>query len=178
MKFVSPLVLVGLLAAGACADADAGAADAPGVPAAVSFDSGGAVSLDSLAADVVAALAAGDTAALEGFRVTEREHNELLFPSFPAAREDPPFPAFLAWENIQTRNASALYGWIPTFRQDPATFAGVECTGAPERYPTFTIHQECAVSLRRGDGTTGRATLFRSAVEMDGRFKVIRYHRD
>lgn len=161
----------------AAACADAGADTASRVPAAA-FASGGAASLQALGAGVVSAMAAGDTAALARFRVTEQEHNELLFPSFPAAQEDPPFPAALAWENIQTRNAAALYGWLPAFRAQRPVFAGVACAGPPERYPTFTIHQDCAVTLRRPDGTTGTAALFRSAVEMGGRFKVIRYHRD
>lgn len=183
-SFTRPLlVLLLALAPAACAGADASAdasadADASGAPAAAAFDGGGVASLEALGRGVVAALAAGDTAALAAHRVTERDHNELLYPSFPAAREDPPFPAALAWENIQTRNAAALYGWLPAFRRDRPAFAGVECAGVPDRYPTFTIHQDCAVTLRRADGTTGKATLFRSAVEMGGRFKVIRYHRD
>lgn len=137
---------------------------------------GGAASVDDLGRAVVAALAAGDTAALQAMRTTEHEHNVLLWPHFPAARQNPPAPADFAWENIQLRNASATHEWIASFRNRKVRFEEAKCAGDVEQYGPFQILRDCAVRVT--DVAQGRAfdlRPFDRVVRMNGVHKVIRY---
>src|SRR5690606_29857660 len=107
-------------------------------------------SLEALADGVVAALVAGDTAALAGYRVTEHEHNELLWPEFPIARQEPPFPVELAWENLEARNAGGLHRLLERFRGRDLRVDAVECPGGEEEYPGFTVLHDCRIRLVEG----------------------------
>lgn len=139
---------------------------------------GGAPSLEALAEGVVAALAAGDTAALASLRVTEFEHNRLLWPAFPAARQDPPFPVELAWENLEVRNAGALHRLRPRFAGRDVRLASVACPGGEERYAGFTVLHDCRLEVVEDGARRGVTQPFRSVVVRDGRYKLVRYRTD
>jgi hypothetical protein len=138
---------------------------------------GGAASVEELGRTVVAALAAGDTAALQAMRTTEHEHNRVLWPHFPIAKQDTTVaaPAF-AWENIQMRNAGAVGEWIASFRDRQVRYDGARCTGPVEDYGPFHILRDCSVTVT--DVAQGRAFELRPfdrVVRMAGTHKLIRY---
>jgi hypothetical protein len=139
--------------------------------------SGGAASVEELGRTVVQALAAGDTAALQSMRTTEREHNEMLWPHFPVAKQDTSASALaFAWENIQMRNAGAVGEWIASFRGRQVRYDDARCTGEVEEYGPFQVLRGCSVTVT--DVTQGRAFELRPfdrVVRMDGTHKVIRY---
>ena len=134
---------------------------------------GGARSVDALGREVVQALTEGDTARLEAFRTTEREHNHVLWPHFPAARSGDPA---LAWENVQMRNQGARREWVGSFRDRRVRFDGAECSGAVEDYEAFQILRDCSVTIT--DLDQGRAYTLRPfdrVVRMGEVHKIIRY---
>jgi hypothetical protein len=136
----------------------------------------GASSLDELGVGVVAALEAGDTARLAGYRVTEAEHNERLWPYFPAARQSPPIGVGFAWQNIQLRNAAALERLLPRFRGKAFRVVGTECKGGPEEYGAFRVLRDCAIRIAWiEEGVPRTIRPFRSVVVANGRYKLIRY---
>ncbi|HYW11689.1 MAG TPA: hypothetical protein VE871_07010 [Longimicrobium sp.] len=157
-----------------CAFAAACGRDASGSPAGLR---GGAPSVRELGAAVVTALAAGDTAALQAMRTTEQEHNELLWPHFPIAKQDTTGATRgFAWENIQLRNGAAAGEWTASFRGRQVRFDDARCTGQVEEYGPFQILRECSVTVT--DVARGRAFELRPfdrVVRMNGVHKVIRY---
>lgn len=158
---------------GGCAESGAAPAEPPrGVI------TGGAASLEELADGVVGGLVEGDTAALAGYRVTEHEHNELLWPEFPIARQDPPFPVDLAWENLEVQNAGALHRLLPRFAGRAVRLDSVECPGGEEAYPSFTVLHDCRIWLVEAGGRRRVTQPFKSVVVRDGHFKVVRYRHD
>lgn len=138
---------------------------------------GGAASVDELGRTVVRALAAGDTAALQAMRTTEHEHNQVLWPHFPVAKQDTSASAVsFAWENIQMRNAGAVGEWIGSFRGRQVRYDGARCTGEVEEYGPFQILRGCSVTVT--DVAQGRAYELRPfdrVVRMGGTHKLIRY---
>ncbi len=135
----------------------------------------GAPSLDELGAGVVAALEAGDTARLAGYRVTEAEHNERLWPHFPAAQQSPPIDVGFAWQNIQLRNAAALDRLLARYHGKDVRILGTECGGEPEEYGAFRILRGCEIRVEAEDRSTATIRPFASVVVANGRYKLIRY---
>ncbi|MGI9190290.1 MAG: hypothetical protein ACR2F9_09135 [Longimicrobiaceae bacterium] len=135
---------------------------------------GGAPSLDELGAAVVAALQAVDTARLAGYRVTEAEHNQRLWPHFPAAQQSPPIDVGFAWQNIELRNAAALERLLARYSGEDVRVLGTECGGEPEEYGAFRILRGCEIRVE-SDGRPGAIRPFASVVVANGRYKLIRY---
>jgi hypothetical protein len=138
---------------------------------------GGASSLEDLADAVVLALTSSDTAGLEAIRFTETEHNQLIWPHFPAAQQDPPFPVDLAWENIQIRNSAAIETLIPRFEGREFVVTRASCAGGEEEFPTFRVLRGCEIVVVEPSGVERTINPFLSAVMMDGRLKIVRYDR-
>lgn len=138
---------------------------------------GGAASVEELGRTVVEALASGDTAALQSMRTTEHEHNQVLWPHFPVAKQDTTAAAVaFAWENIQMRNAGAVAEWTRSFRGRQVRYDGARCTGQVEEYGPFQILRDCSVTVT--DMAQGRAYELRPfdrVVRMNGAHKIIRY---
>jgi hypothetical protein len=138
---------------------------------------GGAVSVEELGRTVVQALSAGDTAALQAMRTTEREHNQLLWPHFPIARQDTSASVVaFAWENIQMRNAGAVGEWIASFRGRRVRYDGARCTGEVEEYGAFQILRDCSVTVTdEAQGRVYELRPFDRVVRMNGVHKLVRY---
>ena len=138
---------------------------------------GSADSLDGLARSVVAGLAARDTARLQALRLTEFEHNELVWPKLPAARPEANFPVDFAWKNIQIRNRAALGRLLARYGGRPLELVGVKCDGETQRFDTFDVLTNCRVRFRDEFGTYDRQ-LFKDVLVMDGEYKIFRYYAD
>ena len=138
---------------------------------------GSAVSLDDLGRGVFQSFARNDREALEAFRLTEEEHNAVVWPELPAAQAEEPFPLDLAWRNIQLRNERAVPRAADALRRARAeTFEGAECEGAVQSFRTFVVHTDCRVRFRAAGGTRYRVLLFKDALERNGGYKVFRYY--
>lgn len=156
----------------------AGLAGCDGGPERAPRITGGAPSLDALGQEAWTALVAGDTAGLRRLRLTEREHNELVWPELPASASEAGFPVDFAWQNIRTRNAAAVADLLAVFGGSGARLLDTRCAGSAESYATFRILRECGLVLEWEDGTERRLEAFRHVLEMDGRYKIFRYYSD
>lgn len=138
----------------------------------------GTPTLHALGSAVWSAIAGRDTAALERLRLTEYEHNELVWPEQPAAREPSAAASLdLWWENIQRRNRAAQADLLAAHGGSGLTLRAVECVGEPQYHETFTALTDCRLVL---EGPTGpfRVEAFRYVIRMDGVHKVVRYYGD
>lgn len=136
---------------------------------------GGAPTLEALGAAVWAGLTAGDTAALEGLRLSEHEHNDLVWPEQPAAQEPSAAQSLdFWWENIQLRNRAALTELLRAHGGSELALEAVECPGEPRSYASFRALTDCRLVLT-GPGGRRRLQAFRHVIVMDGRHKVVRY---
>ena len=136
----------------------------------------GAPTVEALAQEVWAALVASDTATLDRLRLSEREHNELVWPEQPAAAQ----PAAAAqldewWANIERRNRASLGTLLDAFAGSSLDLAGGECRGEPRRYASYEALTGCVLLL---DGPAGSREVeaFRYVIRMDGVHKVVRYY--
>lgn len=137
---------------------------------------GSSGSLDELGRGIVEAFRADDRDALEAFRLTESEHNTVVWPELPASRGEFPFPPDLAWRNLQLRNRRAIPRAHAVLRQaEPIKFDSVACLGETQAFETFVVHTDCHTRFR----TRGRLyglQLFKDVLERNGGFKVFRYY--
>lgn len=141
--------------------------------------SSGPSSLDELARGIVLTAAASDTAALSAFRLTEREHEERVWPETPIARQDgPEFPHALAWENIEIRNAAGMARLLSRLGGRSVEYRGVDCAGPEERHDSYVVLTDCRVEIADSERGVERLQIFRSVVVGDGVYKVIRYERE
>ena len=169
------MIAVGLasLAAAGCADARASAEASRRAP---EFP-GSAPSLDRLGEDVLAALVAGDVPRLEGVRLTEQEHNEVVWHELPASAPEVNFPIDYAWANIQNRNRRALGRILDVYRDEALRFGRVECRGEIEAFETFDVLTDCwVVFARDGDQEAYEAQIFKDVLVRGGGHKIFRYY--
>lgn len=169
--------VLGTLIVGACGGSGEQVAER-GAGAEASRFPGSAVSLDDLGRTVLRALAAGDAAALARVRLTEREHDDVVWPELPAARAEVGFPADYAWENIERRNARDLERVLPWYGDRAPEHVRVECRGGLEEFETFRVHTDCWEVFRVGGGPPLEAQLFKDVLERGGGFKIFRYYAD
>ena len=153
----------------------AGACERPQRPGELAFPDS-SPSIETLARDALRGLASSDDARLEALRLTESEHNEVVWPELPAGAPEAGFPVDFAWRNIQLRNFSALRrvgGW---YQSNPVRHQATECRGATREFATFRVHTDCWVLLLTRRGELLEAQLFKDVLERDGGFKIFRYY--
>ena len=124
---------------------------------------------------VLNALDRGDTSALRALRLTEREHNDVIWPELPAGKPPINFPVDEAWANIQRRNERALRRIGPFFRESGVELESAACEGR-EVFDSFTVHTACTVAVRLRDGRRYRMTVFKDVVERSGAWRAFRYY--
>ncbi len=133
-------------------------------------------SLEELGSHVLKALSARDTLALERVRLTESEHNEVIWPELPASDPDVNFPVDLAWQNIQLRNRRDLSRILPWYAGRQLEPVRVECRGALQVFLTFSVHTDCFVVFREPELGLLEAQIFKDVAERNGGFKIFRYY--
>ena len=138
---------------------------------------GSATSLEELGREVLGALATGDVAALEAYRLTEFEHNEVVWPELPASAPEVNFPVDMAWLNIDLRNQSALRRILPSYDLRRPVYERTECRGETQAFETFVVLTDCWVLFRlAGDVTPLEAQLFKDVLVRAGGHKTFRYY--
>jgi hypothetical protein len=157
------------LVAQSCAGPDAGGA--------AGRLAGAPTSLERLGQRVVAALAAGDAAGLERLRLSEYEHNGLVWPELPAAAPEANFPVDFAWENIERRNGVAVVNLLTRYAGRRLRETATECIGPRRRFASFEVLTDCYVSFE-AEGRLQTQQLFKDVVVMDGGYKIFRYYHD
>lgn len=136
----------------------------------------GAATLDELGRAVWTAIVQQDTAALDRLRLSEFEHNELVWPEQDASRPEAGFPLDQAWQNIQLRNRAARTDLVHAFGDSIDRLVDTRCEGQPRRYRTFLALTDCQLVLESAGGGQRRVQAFRYVIRMDGRHKVVRYY--
>lgn len=125
----------------------------------------------------LAALVEGDIPALEALRLTEQEHNDVVWPELPASAPELGFPVDFAWSNIQSRNASALTQIAPLYQGESLVFQDVECRGDVQTFESFQVLTDCwVVFTRQGSPDVWEARLFKDVLVRGGGYKVFRYY--
>lgn len=138
---------------------------------------GSAATLDILGEAVVESVVRGDTAALAGFRLTEEQHNRVVWPELPVSAPEVGFPVDFAWQNIETRNRSALLRTLPAYRDRDLDFRRVECRGEAERFETFEVLTDCwLVFADEGRSGTWEVQAFKDILLRGGGYKIFRYY--
>ena len=137
---------------------------------------GSASDLDALGRDVLDAFVQHDRETLESLRLTDTEHNTVVWPELPAAQGPSPYPVDLAWQNIELRNQRAIPRAVNTLHAAaPLEFAGVECVGETRPFDTFVVHTDCHTRFA-ARGRLYSIQLFKDVLERDGGFKIFRYY--
>lgn len=137
---------------------------------------GSASSVEVLARDALRGLSASDAMLLDRLRLTEAEHNEVVWPELPASAPEIGFPVDYAWRNIQLRNESALERVAGWYRSNRVRYHVTECRGETQAFATFRVHTDCWVLFLTTRGELLEAQLFKDVLERDGGFKVFRYY--
>jgi len=134
-------------------------------------------SLEALGREILAALAGGDGGALERFRLTEREHNEVVWPELPASAPHVNFPVGYAWLNIQNRNRRALARLLDQYAGRTHRFESVDCRGKEQRFQSFEVLTDCYVVFTiDGRSAPLEAQIFKDVLIRGGGFKIFRYY--
>lgn len=137
---------------------------------------GSAASLDALGSASLTALLSKDTVRLESLRLSEVEHNEVVFPELPAGRPEVGYPVDMAWENIELRNARDVTRQLRWFEERGAEHVSTSCRGETQSFETFVVHTDCIVRFDEADEGVLEVVLFEEVLERDGGFKVFRFY--
>jgi len=138
--------------------------------------SGSAGTLEELATTVLAGLEAADTSLLQTVRLTEHEHNDLVWPELPAAAPEVNYPVDLAWTNISVRNEAALEDLDAVYGGRDLRLVDVECRGATQPFERFEVRTDCWVTFERDGARLEPQQLFKDVLDWDGRLKIFRYY--
>lgn len=138
---------------------------------------GSTETIDGLGRMVLEALTTSDTMTLAGLRLTEREHNEVVWPELPASRPEVNFPIDFAWTNIEMRDRRSLTRLLPVFDGLEARFGAVQCRGATRAFRTFDVLTDCWTIFEvEGKEGTFEAQLFKDVLVRGGGHKIFRYY--
>lgn len=137
---------------------------------------GSAADLDHLGRAVVFALNEGDEAKLASFRLSEAEHNDVIWPELPAARSENPYTLEFAWQNIQRRDRRA----VGRLTEDlaplvPMVYEATECRGETQAFETFQVRTDCYVRFSSSGGLY-EVQFFKDVLERGGGHKIFRYY--
>lgn len=138
---------------------------------------GSAESPTALARRALAALSVGDTALLSSVKLSEAEHNELVWPELPAAAPEVNYPVDLAWQNIQTRNYDAVSSLMHRYTGHDLSLEYVECRGETEEFESFVVMTDCYVGFADGPDSVVERQLFKDILRMNGEHKIFRYYK-
>ena len=170
--------LVAVWATGACSDLPTSAGP-DGSRALVPVVLEGATrSMEQLAFEVLEGLQDGDARRLERVRLTEYEHNQLVYPQLPASAPEANHPAALAWSNIQLRNQRALGRLMHAYRGRTLSLLGIECLQDTQVFRSFRVHADCRVRLTVDRKEVEPVQFFKYVLDWDGQFKIFRYYDD
>lgn len=175
--FVTWMLLVVLAGAG-CSASDGGSDGGPAVTESAELRFPGSTeTIDGLGRTVLEALTVSDTMTLAALRLTEREHNEVVWPELPAARPEVNFPIDFAWTNIELRDRRSLTRLLPVFDGLEARFRTVQCRGAKQTFATFEVLTDCW-TIFDVEGREGpfEAQLFKDVLVRGGGHKIFRYY--
>lgn len=168
-----------------CASFVAGCSQPPSGPPAAGSNSvvpvvleGAVGSIQQLAYEALEGLSTGDVQRLERIRLTEYEHNELVWPQLPASAPEANHPVALAWENIERRNRRARGRLVAKYRGAELSLLGVECLRDTEVFESFRVLQDCWVSLTVRRQRAEPLQLFKYVIDWNGQFKIFRYYDD
>lgn len=137
---------------------------------------GSSPSVEALGHDALRGLAASDAMLLDRLRLTEAEHNEVVWSELPASAPEIGFPVDFAWRNIQLRNESALERVAGWYRSNAVRYQATECRGETQAFATFRVHTDCWVLFLTPRGELLEAQLFKDVLERDGGYKIFRYY--
>lgn len=136
--------------------------------------SGSAPTLDYLGEAVLRAFTLGDTLALETLRLSEAEHNDVIFPELPAGVTG--YPIDLAWQNIELRNARALERQLPRFSARGVIYVGTQCRGPQQAFETFVVETDCWVLFDDDEWGASEVQFFKDVAVRGGGLKLFRYY--
>jgi hypothetical protein len=138
---------------------------------------GSADSLESLAEHVLDGLAQQDFTALEEVRLTEFEHNEVVWPELPVSAPEVNFPVDFAWSNIETRNQSALARVDQFYEGLDMELERIDCRGDTQGFETFEVMTDCWVTFETPEtGERFEARVFKDVLVRNGGYKIFRYY--
>jgi hypothetical protein len=149
--------------------------ESPGGPDESPFP-GAAASLDSLGELVLEALVRQDTLALSTMRLTEAEHNEVIWPELPASRPEVDYPVDLAWQNIEVRNRRDLGRILPLFKGRALRYRSTECRRGVQPFVSFSVETDCWVVFEDEVGAVLESQIFKDVSVRNGGFKTFRYY--
>lgn len=165
------ITAVAVVAAGACSEATPEVVDSS-----LRFEGSLSTNYD-LGVQVLAALAVEDRHILDAMRLTEYEHNEVVWPELPASAPEINFPVDYAWENIENRNRRGIERLLPHFSGKDLTVQSVECRGEPQLFETFHVETDCWVSFSSGTSPElWEVQAFKDVLVRGGGRKIFRYY--
>ena len=133
--------------------------------------------LDALGERVLTGLVRQDTVALNTVRLTETEHNSIVWPELPASAPEVNFPVDYAWTNIQNRNTRGVSRLLTYFVDRDLGFQKVECRGGLEMFETFAVKTDCFVVFTVDyRPSLWEAQLFKDVLVRGGGHKIFRYY--
>jgi hypothetical protein len=139
---------------------------------------GAVASLEQLAFETLEGLAVGDEARLERIRLTEYEHNELVWPELPASAPEVNHPVDLAWANIELRNHRARRRLLIRYGGRRLSLLGIDCRLPDEVFPSFRVLKDCWISFSSDHEEMEPVQFFKYAIDWNGQFKIFRYYDD
>lgn len=160
----------------------AGCNGVPGLSDVEPFPSS-AGSVQEVGQRALAGLVASNAADLELLRLTEHEHNDVLWPELPASDPALNVPLDWAWGDIETRNQAALRRIERWFQGRDLEFENAECVGETQEFRTFRVLTDCWVAFRllqagedASETKEARVQLFKDVVERGGGYKIFRFY--
>lgn len=111
---------------------------------------------------------------MHALRLSEYEHNNILWPEMPASRPEFNMPIEFAWENLNLRSRRDANRVVSEYGDRHIEMERVDCKKGVTEYETLTVYGDCWIVGR--DPKTGERNefkLFGSIVEAEGRYKIV-----
>jgi len=130
---------------------------------------------DALANAVIGAVELRDVAALRAMSLSEEEFREQIWPELPAARPERNLPFSYVWGDLRQKSDESLARTLANHGGRKYSLVSVRTAGEVTRYPSYTVFRETVLQVRDQTGTQIDLSLFGSAIQKDGGWKVFSY---
>lgn len=112
---------------------------------------------------------------LARFRVSETEHERLLWPSFPSSEPLLNIPHDFAWANLDHRSRRGESALRAQLRDRTWSLVELRFDSGPTFYSSFVLHEGTRATVGNDLGETEEIELLGSVVEYGGLFKLLSY---
>jgi len=134
---------------------------------------------EALAREVLRAVSQQDVATLKSLPLSKEEFRLYVWPDLPASRPERGLPLEYVWGELAQKSRGAIAANYARYKGRKLELVSIRFEDGSTDYDGFTVHRKALLRVHDPEsGTERQISLFGSALEWKGRYKLFSYVTD